>query len=269
MRNIYSSLLITVFCAFGIAGCQKDKEVTKIVIAHSKVVVGIGKTTKIYANPFPDRADNKDINWSSDDVSIARVDNSGNVTGVSTGSTYINIRYKGMSESVQVEVYEPLTDIVLSPSELTVDLEILFGAAGSIKYNVSPVPQNSDELIVWKSADPTIATVTQAGLITAADAGTTTITVEGSGGTVKKEITVNVTKFGEDPVKFDSKLFQHIILPGDNHVDRNSGWPASKIFDGNRASAGGSNCSQPGPHSLTLDLGVTGHLSYFHLFTWK
>lgn len=269
MRNIYCSLLITVFCAFGIAGCQKDKEVTKIVIAHSKVVVGIGKTTKIYANPFPDRADKKDINWSSDDVSIARVDNSGNVTGVSTGSTYINIRYKGMSESVQVEVYEPLTDIVLSPSELTVDLEILFGAAGSIKYNVSPVPQNSDELIVWKSADPTIATVTQAGLITAADAGTTTITVEGSGGTVKKEITVNVTKFGEDPVKFDSKLFQHIILPGDNHVDRNSGWPASKIFDGNRASAGGSNCSQPGPHSLTLDLGVTGHLSYFHLFTWK
>lgn len=270
MRNLYCGSLFILLFAFVLAGCQKtDSEVTKIVIASSKVVVGIGKTVAVYANPFPDRAGKKDVKWSSDDVSIATVDNAGNVTGVSNGSTYINVSYKGISESVLVEVYEPLTDISLSPSTTSVELEILFGAAESFKYSVTPVPQSSNELIVWKSENPSIATVTQAGLITATGAGTTTITVEGSSGGIKKSITVSVTKFGEDPVKYDSKLFKHIVLPGDNHVDRNSGWPSTKIFDGNRGSAGGSSCSQPGPHSLTLDLGVTGHLSYFHLFTWK
>jgi len=270
MRNLYCGLLFILLCACGLAGCQKkDKEITKIVVASSKMVVGIGKTSVIYASPFPDRAGKSALRWSSDDPTVATVDQSGNVTGVSNGSTYVNVEYKGITESVLIEVYEPLTDIVLTPSTLTVNLEILFGAAGSFQYEVARVPSTSTEAITWKSSDPTIASVSQAGLITASDQGTATISVEGSGGVVKKVITVNVSKTGEDPIKFDSKLFSQIILPGDNHVDRNSGWPATKIWDGNRASAGGSSCSQPGPHSLTLDLGITGHLAYFHLFTWK
>jgi hypothetical protein len=270
MRNLYCGLLFIVLCACGLTGCQKDdNEITKIVVASSKMVIGIGKTSVIYASPFPDRADKGALHWSSDDASIATVDQSGNVTGVSTGSTYVNAEYKGITESVLIEVYEPLTDLNLTPSSLTVNLEILFGAAGSFKYEVAPVPSTSNEVIAWKSADPAIATVSQAGLITATNAGTTTISVEGSGGVVKKSITVTVTKIGEDPVRFDSKLFIHKLLPGDNHVNRSAAWAINKAWDGNRGSAGGSSCSQPGPHSLTLDMGVTGRLAYFHLFTWK
>lgn len=269
MRNLYCGLLFIVFCAYGLPGCKKDtNEATSIVVATPKMTIGIGETAVIYASPFPGSGKTS-LKWSSDDTSIATVDQEGKVTGVSNGSTYINLEYKGITENVLVEVYQPLTDIVLTPATTTVNLEILFGAAGTFKYEVTPVPSTSNEGIVWKSENPNVVTVTQAGLITAMDAGTTTVSVEGVGGVIKKSITVTVTKIGEDPVKFDRSLFVHTPIPGDNHLDRSAAWSVVKVWDGNRGSAGGSSCSQPGPHSITLDMGITGNLAYFHLFTWK
>lgn len=270
MKRLYTFLGCIFALALCLSGCQKDeKEVTKIILAPQKVQVGIGKTAIIYANPFPDSGDKGGLSWSTDDNSIATVDQNGVITGVSNGTTYVNVQFGSLKESALVEVYESLTNITLSPSALTVNLEILFGAAESIKYTAEPIPSNSTETILWKSSDVKVATVSQTGLITAIGAGNAIVTVEGSGGFVKKEITVTVKKTGDDPLRFDSKLFSRQILPGDNFLNKNDGWPLEKIWDGNRASAGGSSCSLPGPQSFTFDMGAVGNLAYFHLFTWK
>ncbi len=270
MKTVYKLLGCIISFIFLITSCQKETTTaTKIVLASEKIAVGVGRSEPIYASPFPDSEKESKLTWSSDNESIAKIDQNGLVTGVSIGSTYVNVSIGTLSASVQVDVFEPLTDIILDPALTTLDMQIIFGAAESKQFTYSPAPASSSETIIWTTSNQNVASVTSTGMVTAVSAGSALITVAGSGGTVKKEIQVTVTKTGDDPVMFDRTKFARQILPGDNYLDRSEWWYIEGIWDGNRESAGGSSCSLPGPQAFTFDMGITGNLAYFHLFTWK
>jgi uncharacterized protein YjdB len=83
-------------------------EVTGIMLTPDSVVVGISRTKQLTGNVFPSTATNKNVIWESSDTSIAKVNSTGLVTGISLGSAQIRCisedGYKADSCSVTVAV---------------------------------------------------------------------------------------------------------------------------------------------------------------------
>lgn len=255
-----------------VSGCSDDKEkleVRKIVVEPQSLQVAVGHSKVIVPTALPDRITDAVFEWTSESVSVATVDGDGNVTGVSPGSTNIFVKSGEIVKEVPVEVYQPMTDIKLSPSVSTLDLKIRFGVAQTVQFEATPIPDDFVGYIIWKSSKPEVASVSATGLVTAEGEGDAIITVMGNDELVKKEIAVTVRKEGEDAVQFDPGLFRRAILPNDNYMDRSEWWYIEGIWNGRDGGAGGSSCELPGPQSFTFDMGVAGYLAYFHLFTWE
>lgn len=115
------------------------------------------------------------LNWSSDKESVAKVDQSGNVTAVAEGTATITVsadHCEPASCTVTVgKTPEPaITELKLEPSELL----LTKGSKGTLK--VTNAPENTE--LKWASADPEVAAV-ENGVVTALAAGETRITVSG------------------------------------------------------------------------------------------
>ncbi|MDR2891447.1 MAG: SUMF1/EgtB/PvdO family nonheme iron enzyme [Alistipes sp.] len=81
--------------------------VETILISPVEMVVTEGETKAFTAEVQPAEATNKEIEWSSDDDTVATVDQQGNVTGVKAGNTTINVVAKdgsGVTNSRSVMV---------------------------------------------------------------------------------------------------------------------------------------------------------------------
>jgi uncharacterized protein YjdB len=123
--------------------------------------------------------------WIARDPAIATVGAYGEVTATGVGSTTIVATIGGVTDSARVTVDAPPADaVVVSPAAATLP----FGGTKLLTAAVTdsagqPVPNFT---ATWESADPSVATVSSAGLVTAQSPGTTVIaaTVNGKEGSV-------------------------------------------------------------------------------------
>ena len=60
-----------------------------VVMDQSELDLAVGKETQLTANVLPENAANKNVRWTSEDSTIARVDENGTVTGLKEGETKI------------------------------------------------------------------------------------------------------------------------------------------------------------------------------------
>ena len=132
----------------------------------------------------------KDIKWTSSNLNIVTVDNTGKVTTVNTGTAIITASVGNIKETVKIEVKENIvlpTDIELT----TNSIGLLEGE--SIQVSAKVIPENStNNTLSWSSNNTNIATVSN-GLIVGKSEGNTTIIVSTSNG-IRKEISVNISK---------------------------------------------------------------------------
>ena len=86
--------------------------VTDILISNDNIVMQKEKTLKISAIILPEDASNKNINYKSENESIAKVDNEGNLTGISEGNTNIIVSAEEgkITKSIKVTVTRKLED---------------------------------------------------------------------------------------------------------------------------------------------------------------
>ena len=271
MKKIFYALAA---CTLGLAvlSCSEKEEkleVRKIYVDPESLWLGIGHTQKITPTALPDRITDATFTWRSDDESIASVDAEGNVTGEAVGKTTIYVTSGAITKDVPVTVYKPLTDIVINPNVTQLDLKIQNGVAVTTTLEITPVPADAEEKVLFESSDNSVATISSDGLITPLGAGSAVLTVSGEGGVIKKEIRVTVTKSGKDAVLLDRTKFQFLYtVSGDNCQDMSEWWPMINIFDGNRETGGGTAPTSE-VQSFTVDLGATVNLAYLHLFTWQ
>ena len=122
-------------------------------------------------------------------IDIAKLNITGNIAvcGKVENQKYINI-VNGKIVSIDEDEFDRLlnniTPFTLNKTELTLNTE------GSSKtYQLAPLEENIDG-IVWKSSDPSIASVSDNGLITALKDGVATITASVNGTSVSCNVTV-------------------------------------------------------------------------------
>ena len=128
------------------------------------------------------------FNYTSADDSIAKVDNNGNIKGVSLGSTTITFSNGDFTESVVVNVKQPVTSITLNQTSINLNRYDTYTLIATVN------PDNAtNKEISWSSSSSSIASVDSSGKITARSVGTVTITAtakDGSGKSASCTVTV-------------------------------------------------------------------------------
>jgi hypothetical protein len=159
-------------------------EINYILIANgSPITLRIGDTKQYTATAAYSDSNNVDITnkgtWNSTDPTVATVSSSGLVTAVAQGNTVLSISLDGTNSGSVNILVKPQGPIVLSIavsrsviSNLTVGDIVQLKANGSISDGT--IKDITSE-VTWNSSDPSIATISAKGLVTAIKAGKTTI----------------------------------------------------------------------------------------------
>lgn len=135
------------------------------------------------------------ITWTSSDHAIATVSGTGLVTGVAAGGPVtITATSEGKSGSAEVTVTASVATVTVSPPAITL-------ATGETVQLSAELRSADDQVltgrtITWMSSDPSIATVSGTGLVTAVTSGgpvTITATSDGRSGTAQVTVTAPIT----------------------------------------------------------------------------
>lgn len=159
-----------------------------VSLSEQSLEIKKGDTSEaLVATVLPENTSDKSVTWSSEDTSIATVEN-GVVTGVAAGTVNIVATTKnGMTASCAVTV----TDVKLSKSSLSLKI----GDEAELTATVLPNTITT-QTVRWASDKEDVATVDENGKVKAIAAGTAKITVTADNNGETATCTVRVSKVG-------------------------------------------------------------------------
>ena len=180
-----------------------DTEVEKIELSLDKTTINKGERIKLKVNISPTDAVDKTLKYSSENTKVASISSDGYILGLSSGTAKITAKANnGVTSSISINVYSPVTDIVLGTQNCTVQVE------GQYKINASILPDDANNKnITYASENEEIATVDQNGNITGIAEGNTNIIVSSEEGNITKKVEVTVIrKLEEGEILIDESL---------------------------------------------------------------
>ncbi len=180
-----------------------DVEVEKIQLSLDKTTINKGEKIKLNVNILPQDAVNKNLTFSSSNLNVATVSADGTILGVGSGTSTITAKSSnGVTASIKLNVYSPVTDILLNIDELVLQEEERF------KINVTILPDDADNKEVEFSSENTdIAIVDNDGNVIGKTIGETNIIVKSKSENISKTITVKVVrKLADGEIIFDESL---------------------------------------------------------------
>ena len=168
---------------------QTEVEIPKVAVSgitlnNSTLSLTTGQNFTLQAMLSPSNATNKEVTWESSDAGVAAVSKDGVVTAKKAGKATIVAKAadeSGKYASCVVTVTEAkkeVTGVMLNKSSLNL------GVGGSEVLSATVLPADAtNKQVTWLSSTPSIATVSQSGVVTGVKEGTTqisVITAEGS-----------------------------------------------------------------------------------------
>lgn len=185
---------------------QSIKRPKKVTISDDTLTLWSKKTEgrntyRLSATVTPDYAFNKKVTWTSSNPKVAKVNQSGDVTGVGAGTAVIKATSKANKRlyatcKVTVKKKTLVKKIALDQTVVTLWNNIAGGATtAKLKATINPSNANNKK-VTWKSSNTAVATVNAKGEITAVAPGTATITVTAKDKSKKSaSCTVTVKKY--------------------------------------------------------------------------
>ena len=169
--------------------------VTSVTLNKNTLTLLVNASEKLIATVLPADATNKTVNWSSSAPNVATVANDGTVTAVTSGQTTITVTTQDGNKTaicvVTVTAQSvPVTGITLDRSTLTMDV----GNKQTLTATIQPA-NATNKTVNWTSSNNAVATVSNAGEVSALASGTVNIiaTTQDGGKTATCTITVNPT----------------------------------------------------------------------------
>ena len=157
--------------------------------------LSVGGICPLHAKVQPENATNKKLTFASSAPAIASINDEGTITAHELGNAEITIQAANeVSKKLKVIITAApvaVTDIVFDPALPGNPLSLSVG--GTCPLHAKVQPENAtDKNLIYSSADDSIASVDDKGMITAHKTGNTKITIKASNG-VSKEVSVTVT----------------------------------------------------------------------------
>lgn len=133
----------------------------------------IGATTGLRATLSPGDVSETALTWRSADTRVATVDNVGTVKATGVGETEVSVTtVNGLTAVCRVKVNPIMAErVVMSATEA----ELLVDERMELTATVYPA-DTTDPLLVWTTGDASVATVDNAGRVTARGVGETVVT---------------------------------------------------------------------------------------------
>ena len=154
--------------------------VKEISIGNTTRDVYIGGTIQITPTITPTNATYKTVTYTSNNPSVATVNENGLVTGIKEGTAVITVRSNrdNVTSNLTVNVKNnPSIGVELNTTSVSINQNDTFTLAATVK------PSNaSNKTVTYISSNSNIATVDQTGIIRGISKGTVTITVTPNGG---------------------------------------------------------------------------------------
>ena len=149
-----------------------DIKVTGITLNKTTLNIKTGATEQLTAKVQPTDATNSKVTWSSNEPTVAEVDQTGMITAKKEGSAVITVTAQdgsGKTSTCQVNV----SGITLSASTLAMQTEDVKQLSVT---NITPA-NATNKALKWESKNTWVATVDESGNVTAKNPGEATITV--------------------------------------------------------------------------------------------
>jgi uncharacterized protein YjdB len=167
--------------------------VASVRVTPNLAPIKVGETVHLVAQPLDANGNalsGRTVTWSSDNESVATVDNTGVVTGVATGTANVTATSEGKTGTAGINVGSAVAaSIVVAPTSVTV-------TAGQTSQLTATVKDASGSVIsgapvAWTVDKPAVAIVGSTGLVAGQSAGTATVTA--TSGAVHVDVPVTVT----------------------------------------------------------------------------
>lgn len=166
----------------------------KIAITDASVKLNVGSSYALKASLEPENAADS-VTWLSSDSTIVSVTPAGEVTAkkYSANPVTVTASSNGQSDTCKIYVLNPIGSV-----SLTAPSSLYEGQTSTFKVNVtgkdSSASTTDDYMLTWDSTDPSVADVSDSGVVTAKKQGTTVITVtaESINGTFTAKSTLRV-----------------------------------------------------------------------------
>lgn len=199
--NIMVALII---CCAVLSACKKsategiavEKTITDQIQIKSTALLPllIGKDSLLNVVLLPAGATNSKLLWTSSNTEVATVDENGRVKALASGESTIEATTidGGLRKAAivvrAISKIEYISDIVLNSTSTS----IYQGESLNLVATISPANATYTTL-KWSSSNPSIATVSDAGILTTSGKGTVTITAASTDGSnIKKTISIEV-----------------------------------------------------------------------------
>jgi len=217
--------------------------VASVSVAPASAILNVGQSPlALLATISPEDAFNQEITWTSSAPAIASVDSQGAVTPLAAGQALITAAtVDGNKTAVcEITVLAPVADVTLSKTNATLELD----SALKLDANVLPASATNKN-VSWQSSEPAIASVDDAGLVTAHSLGQAVITVTTEDGNKTAQCTITVTQsknvivlvegwnliaFRAQPTKLQDFKKKHIMECDKNLVFRPSAIEAGNAY---------------------------------------
>lgn len=218
--------------------------IEQIVLNHNDLVLNQGNKEQLKATILPEAStEDKTLIWKSNNESIVKVDQMGNVEAIDVGEATITVTsLSGKSDSCHIQVNAPLNYIKAD----TNNIKLYKNETKKINIIYYPSNTTDDKSIKWSSDHSDIATVDENGVVTGHKAGTTTVTALASNGS---KVTINIV--------VNNKIPQVIYQ---DHV-ANIGWGDKKESTSGIIGTTGKNLGLEAV-KLDLDTDMQGSIEY-------
>lgn len=211
-------------------------EVSAIKVDKTSVKMSKNSTVTLKTTISPSTATNKSVTYKSSNTKVATVSSSGVIKGVSNGKatvTITSVDNTNIKTSVEVEVKEQtVASISLPKQRIILDKGSSTTIKPTVKYDITNAPSLPT---TWKSANTSIATVSNDGKVTAKKLGKTYLTV--TVGSKSESIPVYVSNSGnkmffidvEDNINTNGSLNTNYVI-GDAILVRSTNKNGNYIY---------------------------------------
>lgn len=254
-------------------------KVTGISLSNTNVSIEVNDIVELEAIILPENATNKTVLWSSQDNSIAKIDQNGVITGIKAGNTTVTASTEdgNFSASCEIEVKN------ISIKEISLN-----------NYNITLLPTEKESIIayvypenaynknlIWSSSNPYVANISKEGIVEALRLGSSTIIVKSEDGDVSTSCNVRVVEITEfislsfytqSIVNINGYITAQLYSVIQNDSQHSIELTSLKIYDGytNRLIGTSNDPSLLGnlnPYSNT-NLGMRFNSVYYPIFVW-
>ena len=237
MKSLFRLFLLVLFALWSICCSENETdiiEVTSVAISTKAVEMTVGETLQLSASVEPKNATDKEVSWSSSDETVVSISKSGMATALKEGNAIITALVGKCVSVCQITVKKK--EIAVSSIELNkTEIGLTIGETITLTATVKP-DDATDKTVVWSSTNEEIATVDEAGTVSAIKDGDATIIAKAGDKTAECKVAVVSKKVDVSSIEINRatttlKVGEEITLVAtvkpDDATDKSVEWSSS------------------------------------------